>query len=70
MPIFFLSSNSAFMRHSSPENFNELHQVSTNDVEQDCESSHLTGKETKMQILFSDYFHSYLDHDWICKSKY
>lgn len=56
------------MRHGSPENFNELHQVSTNDVEQDCESSHLTGKETKMQILFNDYSHGYLDHDWICKS--
>lgn len=69
MPIF-LSSNSAFMRHSSPENFNELHQVSTNDVEQDWESFHLTGKETKTQILFNDYSPSYLDHDWICKSKY
>lgn len=35
---------------SSPKNFNELHEVSTNFVEQDCDSPHLTGKETKMQI--------------------
>lgn len=43
------------MKHISPKNFNELHDVPTNFAEQDW-----VGKETKMQILFNDISHGLL----------
>lgn len=58
------------MRHISPKSFNELREAPAHFVEQDCYSPHLTGKETKMQMLFNEFSHGYLDHEWRCKSKY
>lgn len=45
-------SNPTFMKHISPKNFNEVHDVPTHFAEQDW-----AGKETKMQILFNDISH-------------
>lgn len=37
--------------------------VPINFIEQDYYSSHLTGKETKMQILFNGFSQGYLDYE-------
>lgn len=50
MPNYYFFKVVTLHLWGSSKNFNELHEVSTNFVEQDCDSPHLTGKETKMKI--------------------